>query len=145
MATERTLAIIKPDGVEKKVVGKIIDRILEEGLTPVAMRMQHLSKREAEGFYAVHKERPFFAGLVEFMTSRPIIVSVLEGPDAIARNRELKGPTNSLEAEKGTIRGDFGTDIEKNAVHGSDGTATAKLEIAYFFNATEIVGPVEAL
>ena len=145
MAIERTLSIVKPDAVAKGATGEILRRFEEAGLRIVAIKALRLIEEDARGFYAVHKERPFYADLVQFMTSGPIIVSVLEGQGAIAKNRELMGPTNSLEAEKGTIRGDFGTDIEKNAVHGSDATATAKLEIAYFFNATEIVGPVEAL
>jgi len=145
MAIERTLSIVKPDAVAKGATGEILRRFEEAGLRIVAIKALRLTEEDARGFYAVHKERPFYADLVQFMTSGPIVVSVLEGPGAIAKNRELMGPTNSLEAEKGTIRGDFGTDIEKNAVHGSDATATAKLEIAYFFNATEIVGPVEAL
>jgi nucleoside-diphosphate kinase len=145
MAIERTLSIVKPDAVAKGATGEILRRFEEAGLRIVAIKTLRLTEEDARGFYAVHKERPFYADLVQFMTSGPIVVSVLEGAGAIAKNRELMGPTNSLEAEKGTIRGDFGTDIEKNAVHGSDATATAKLEIAYFFNATEIVGPVEAL
>jgi len=145
MAIERTLSIVKPDAVAKGATGEILRRFEEAGLRIVAIKALRLTEEDARGFYAVHKERPFYADLVEFMTSGPIIVSALEGEGAIAKNRELMGPTNSQEAGKGTIRGDFGTDIEKNAVHGSDGTATAKLEIAYFFNATEIIGPVEAL
>ena len=145
MAIERTLSIVKPDAVARGATGEILRRFEEAGLRIVAIKALRLTEEDARGFYAVHKERPFYADLVQFMTSGPIIVSVLEGEGAIARNRELMGPTNSQEAEKGTIRGDFGTDIEKNAVHGSDATATAKLEIAYFFNATEIIGPVEAL
>ncbi len=145
MAIERTLSIVKPDAVAKGATGEILRRFEEAGLRIVAIKALRLTEEDARGFYAVHKERPFYADLVQFMTSGPIIVSVLEGQGAIAKNRELMGPTNSQEAEKGTIRGDFGTDIEKNAVHGSDATATAKLEIAYFFNATEIIGPVEAL
>ena len=145
MAIERTLSIVKPDAVAKGATGEILRRFEEAGLRIVAIKALRLTEEDARGFYAVHTERPFYADLVEFMTSGPIIVSALEGEGAIAKNRELMGPTNSLEAEKGTIRGDFGTDIEKNAVHGSDGTATAKLEIAYFFNATEVIGPVEAL
>ena len=144
MAIERTLSIVKPDAVAKGATGEILRRFEEAGLRIVAIKVLRLTEEDARGFYAVHKERPFYADLVQFMTSGPIIVSVLEGQGPIAKNRELMGPTNSLEAEKGTIRGDFGTDIEKNAVHGSDATATAKLEIAYFFNATEIIGPVEA-
>ena len=145
MTIERTLSIVKPDAVAKGVTGEILRRFEEAGLRIVAIKALKLTEEDARGFYAVHKDRPFYASLVAFMTSGPIIVSVLEGEGAIARNRELMGPTNSQEAEKGTIRGDFGTDIESNAVHGSDGRETAKLEIAYFFNATEIIGPVEAL
>ena len=145
MAIERTLSIVKPDAVVRGATGEILRRFEEAGLRIVAIKALRLTEEDARGFYAVHKERPFYADLVEFMTSGPVIVSVLEGEGAIAKNRELMGETNSQKAEKGTIRGDFGTDIEKNAVHGSDGTATAKLEIAYFFNATEIIGPVEAL
>jgi nucleoside-diphosphate kinase len=145
MAIERTLSIVKPDAVARGATGEILRRFEEAGLRIVAIKALRLTEEDARGFYAVHKERPFYADLVKFMTSGPIIVSVLEGEGAIAKNRELMGPTKSQEAEEGTIRGDFGADIEKNAVHGSDGTATAKLEIAYFFNATEIIGPVEAL
>ena len=145
MAIERTLSIIKPDATEKNVIGKIIARFEEEGLRPVAMRMQHLSQAEAEGFYAVHKERPFFDDLVRFMTSGPIVVAVLEGESAISRWRDLMGPTNSKEAPSGTIRGDLGTNIERNAAHGSDAAETARIEIPYFFNAAEIQGEVEAL
>ena len=136
---------MKPDAVAKGATGEILRRFQEAGLRIVAIKALRLTEEDARGFYAVHKERPFYADLFKFMTSGPIIVSALEGEGAIAKNRELMGPTNSQEAGKGTIRGDFGTDIEKNAVHGSDGTATAKLEIAYFFNATEIIGSVEAL
>ena len=142
---ERTFAIIKPDAVAKKATGPILARIEEQGLDVIAMKRMQLDRQMAEGFYAVHKERPFFGDLVKFMTSGPVVVSALEGEGAIAKNRELMGPTNSEDAEAGTIRGDFGTDIERNAAHGSDGRETAKLEIAYFFNATEICGPVEAL
>jgi nucleoside-diphosphate kinase len=145
MAIERTLSIVKPDAMAKGVAGEILRRFEEAGLRIVAIKALRLTEEQARGFYAVHRQRPFYDGLVAFMSSGPIIASVLEGEGAIARNRELMGPTNSREAPKGTIRGDFGTDIEKNAVHGSDGPATAKLEIAYFFNATEIIGPVEAL
>jgi nucleoside-diphosphate kinase len=145
MTIERTLSIVKPDAMARGVAGEILRRFEEAGLRIVAIKALQLTEEDARGFYAVHKERPFYADLVRFMTSGPIIVSVLEGDGAISKNRELMGPTNSQEAEKGTIRGDFGTDIEKNASHGSDGPDTAKLEIAYFFNATEIVGPVEAL
>ena len=145
MAIERTLSIVKPDAMAKGVAGEILRRFEEAGLRIVAIKALQLTEEDARGFYAVHKDRAFYASLVEFMTSGPIIVSVLEGEGAIAKNRKLMGPTDSEEAAAGTIRGDFGTDIEKNAVHGSDGPETAKLEIAYFFNATEIVGPVEAL
>ena len=145
MAIERTLSIVKPDAVARGASGEILRRFEEAGLRIVAIKALRLTEEDARGFYAVHKERPFYASLVKFMTSGPIIVTVLEGEGAIAKNRELMGPTDSQEAERGTIRGDFGTDIEKNAVHGSDALATAKLEIAYFFNATEIIGPVEAL
>ena len=145
MPIERTLSIVKPDAMAKGVAGEILRRFEKAGLRIVAIKALRLTEEDARGFYAVHKERFFFADLVKFMTSGPIIVSVLEGEGAIARCRELMGPTNSTEAEEGTIRGDFGTGMERNAVHGSDGTETAKLEIAYFFNATEIIGPVEAL
>jgi nucleoside-diphosphate kinase len=143
--TQRTLAIIKPDAVSKKVVGKIIDKIETSGLDIVALKRMRLDEEMARGFYAVHKERPFFGDLVKFMTSGPVVVLVLEGEDAIRRWRDLMGPTNSSEAPAGTVRGDFGTDIERNASHGSDAPETAKLEVAYFFNASEIQGLVEAL
>ncbi|HEY1127678.1 MAG TPA: nucleoside-diphosphate kinase, partial [Actinomycetota bacterium] len=120
MAIERTLSIIKPDGLEKGVMGEIIARFEEAGLKPVAARMQHLSQREAEGFYAVHKARPFFRDLVTFMTSGPVLLMVLEGENAVARNREIMGATNPANAAPGTIRKDFATDVEKNTVHGSD-------------------------
>jgi nucleoside-diphosphate kinase len=143
---QRTLSIIKPDATARPgVAGQILARFEEAGLQIVAMKKIQLSDELAKGFYAVHKERPFFGDLVKFMTSGPVIVSVLEGPDAIAKNRELMGPTNSEEAPAGTIRGDFGTDIERNAAHGSDGPDTARVEIAYFFNASEILAPVEAI
>ena len=145
MAVERTFAIIKPDAVRKKVAGQILSRIEESGLEIIAMKKMQLSAQGAQGFYAVHKERPFFGDLVKFMTSGPVVVSVLEGPNAIAAHRDLLGPTNSEEAPAGTIRGDFGTNIEKNATHGSDAPETARVEIAYFFNASEILAPVEAL
>ena len=145
MAVERTLSIVKPDAVAKGATGEILRRFEAAGLQIVALKKLHLSTELAQGFYAVHKERPFYGELVSFMTSGPVVVSVLEGEGAIAKNRELMGPTNSEEAEKGTIRGDFGTDIEKNAAHGSDAPETAKVEISYFFNASEIVGPCEAL
>ena len=143
--TERTLAIVKPDAVAAGNAGEILRRIEAQGLRPVAIKMMHLSAEDAQGFYAVHKERPFFADLVAFMTSGPVVVCVLEGDNAIGRWRDLMGPTNSEEAPAGTIRGDLGTDIERNASHGSDAPETARIEINYFFNAMEIVGPVEAL
>ncbi len=143
---QRTLSIIKPDATARPgATGQILARFEEAGLQIVALKKIRLSEEDARGFYAVHKERPFFKDLVAFMTSGPVVVSVLEGPSAIAKNRELMGPTDSTKAEPGTIRGDFGTDIEKNAVHGSDAPDTARVEIAYFFNASEILGPVEAL
>ena len=145
MAVERTFAIIKPDAVEKKVAGKIIARIEENGLDIIAMKRLRLDEETAQGFYAVHKERPFFGELVQFMTSGPVVALVLEGEGAIKKWRDLMGPTNSNEAPEGTIRGDFGTDIERNASHGSDAPETARLEISYFFNAGEIQALVEAL
>lgn len=145
MAVERTFAIIKPDAVEKKVVGRILSRIEESGLEIVAMKKIRLTEQGARGFYAVHKARPFFADLVRFMTSGPVVALVLEGDGAIKRWRDLMGPTNSQQAPKGTLRGDFGTDVERNATHGSDAPETARLEIAYVFNASEICGVTEAL
>jgi len=139
MALQRTLSIIKPDGLEKGIIGKVLTRFEENGLKPVAMRMQFLSRKEAEGFYAVHKERPFFKDLVSFMTSGPVVLMVLEGENAIAKNREVMGATNPANAAPGTIRKDFATDVEKNTVHGSDSEETARTEIAYFFRQTEIV------
>ena len=138
MATERTLSIIKPDAVAKNVVGQILARFEAAGLKVIAARMQHLSQREAEAFYAVHKERPFFKDLVSFMVSGPVMIQVLEGEGAIARNRELMGATNPKDAAAGTIRADFADSIEANAVHGSDAAETAAVEIAYFFATTEI-------
>ena len=135
---ERTLSIIKPDAVQKNAIGEILHRFENAGLKIVAARMIQLSKAEAQGFYAVHKERPFFDSLTTFMSSGPILVSVLEGEDAIQTNRRLMGATNPAEAAPGTIRKDFATDVEKNAVHGSDGPDTAREEIAYFFGAIEI-------
>ena len=143
--SERTLSIVKPDAVEKGRTGEILARFERAGLRIVALKKIQLSRQQAEGFYAVHRQRPFFGDLVAFMTSGPVVVSVLEGDDAIARNRDLMGPTDSKKAAAGTIRGDFGTDIERNAVHGSDAPETARIEIAYFFNAMEILGPVAAL
>lgn len=135
MSVERTLSIIKPDAVAKNVIGEILSRFEKAGLKVVAMKMKHLSKEEAEGFYAEHKERPFFADLVAFMTSGPVVVQVLEGENAILRNRELMGATNPKEAAEGTIRRDFATSIDANAVHGSDSATSAAREIEYFFGA----------
>ncbi len=133
MAIERTLSIIKPDAVAKNVIGEIYSRFERAGLRIVAARMEHLSAAKAGEFYAVHKERPFYGELVEFMTSGPVMVQVLEGEDAIAKNREVMGATNPAEAAPGTIRADFAKTVDENAVHGSDGTETAKTEIAFFF------------
>ena len=138
MAIERTLSIIKPDAVAKNVIGKIYSRFETNGLKIIASRMVHLSQREAEGFYAVHRERPFFKPLVEFMMSGPVMVQVLEGENAIAKNRELMGATDPKKAEKGTIRADFAESIDANAVHGSDAPETAAVEMAYFFPALNI-------
>ncbi len=138
MAVERTISIIKPDAVAKNVIGEIYARFEKNGLKIIAAKMKHLSQDEAEGFYAVHKERPFFNDLVAFMTSGPVMVQVLEGDDAIAKNREVMGATNPAEAAPGTIRADFATTIDENAVHGSDAPETAKTEIAFFFNEDEI-------
>jgi len=146
MAVERTLCIVKPDATSRPgAIGEILRRVEAAGLRIVAVRMLRLSAELARGFYAVHKARPFYGDLVKFMTSGPVVPAVLEGEGAIARWRELMGPTDSTKAPKGTIRGDFGTDVERNACHGSDGPQTAKVEIAYFFDATEIAAPVEAL
>ena len=138
MAVERTLSIIKPDAVNKSVIGQICARFEAAGLKIVAARMMHLSRTQAEGFYAVHRERPFFRDLVEFMISGPVQVQVLEGEGAIAKNRELMGATDPKKAAKGTIRADFADSIDANAVHGSDGPDTARTEIGYFFPACEI-------
>lgn len=138
MSIERTLSIIKPDAVAKNVIGEIYSRFEKGGLTIVAARMKHLSRAEAEDFYAVHRERPFFVDLVEFMTSGPVAIQVLEGENAIARNRELMGATNPREAEAGTIRADFAESIDANAVHGSDAPETARVEISCFFDDSEI-------
>ena len=135
---ERTLSIIKPDGVAKNVIGEVVKRFESNGIKIAAMKMIHLSKTQAQGFYAVHKERPFFDSLTDFMTSGPIVVMVLEGEDVIAKNRKLMGATNFKEAEEGTIRKDYATDIEKNVVHGSDAPETAAFEIGYFFNDLEL-------
>jgi nucleoside-diphosphate kinase len=146
MAIERTLSIIKPDATAiPGATGEILRRFEKAGLAIVAMKKIQLSEQLARGFYAVHKQRPFFADLVKFMISGPVVVSVLEGENAVRAHRDLLGPTNSKEAPKGTIRGDFGADIERNAAHGSDAPATAKIEISYFFGAAEILAPVEAL
>jgi nucleoside-diphosphate kinase len=138
MAVEQTLSIIKPDAVKKNVIGQILARFEAAGLRIVAVRMMHLSRAEAEGFYAVHRGRPFFATLVEFMTSGPVLVQVLEGENAIARNRDLMGATDPRKAAKGTIRADFAASIDANAVHGSDAPETARNEIAYFFPLSEV-------
>jgi nucleoside-diphosphate kinase len=138
MALERTLSIIKPDAVRKNVVGQILARFEKAGLRIVAARMMHLSRAEAEGFYAVHRSRPFFKDLVEFMISGPVLVQVLEGENAIAKNRELMGATDPKKAEKGTIRADFADSIDANAVHGSDSAENARTEVAYFFPACEV-------
>jgi len=138
MAIERTLSIIKPDGVEKGIIGRVVSRFETAGLKPVAMRMKLLSRTEAEGFYAVHKARPFFGDLVTFMTSGPVVLMVLEGENAVARNREIMGATDPKKAAEGTIRKDFATDIEKNTVHGSDSAENAKVEISYFFPEIEV-------
>lgn len=139
MAVERTLSILKPDALEKGIIGKIVDRFESKGLKPVAMKMKQLTRDEAGGFYAVHKDRPFFGELVDFMTSGPVVIMVLEGEDAIAKNREIMGATNPKDAAPGTIRGDFAESIDANTVHGSDGPDTARTEIAYFFSDGEIV------
>ncbi len=133
MAIERTLSSIKPDGVEKGIIGKVICRFEVQGLKPIAVKMKRLSRAEAEGFYAVHKARPFFNDLVAFMTSGPVVLMVLEGEGAVAKNREVMGATDPKKAAEGTIRKDFATDIEKNTVHGSDSLENAKIEVAYYF------------
>jgi nucleoside-diphosphate kinase len=133
MAVEQTLSIIKPDGVQKNLIGEIYSRFEKAGLQIVAARMMHLSKEQAEGFYAVHKERPFFNDLVSYMTSGPVVVQALSGEGAIAKNREIMGATNPADAEPGSIRADFAASIEENVVHGSDAAETAAVEIAFFF------------
>ena len=138
MAVERTLSIIKPDAVAKNIIGEIYSRFEGNGLKIVAAKMKHLTREEAEGFYAVHKERPFFTDLVKFMTSGPVMIQVLEGENAVAKNRELMGATNPKEAAPGTIRADFASSIDANAVHGSDSLANAAIEVAYFFGEQEI-------
>ena len=140
MALERTLSIIKPDAVKKNVIGEILARFEKAGLRIIAARMRHLSRAEAEGFYAVHRERPFFRDLVDFMISGPVLIQVLEGENAVARNRELMGATDPKKADKGTIRADFAQSIDANAVHGSDSAENAAVEIAFFFAGIEITG-----
>jgi nucleoside-diphosphate kinase len=139
MAIERTLSIIKPDGVEKGVIGRVISRLETSGLKPVAMKMKLLSRSEAEGFYAVHRERPFFADLVKFMTSGPVVLMVLEGENAVLKNRDVMGATDPRKAAEGTLRKDFATNIEKNTVHGSDSPENARIEVSYFFPEIEIL------
>ena len=136
---QRTLSIIKPDGVEKGLIGEVIRRFEKEGIRIVAMRMLRLTRPEAEGFYAVHREQPFFGSLTEFMSSGPVVVMVLEGDDVISRNRALMGATDPKKAEKGTIRADFAHNVERNIVHGSDAPETAETEIRYFFSELDLV------
>lgn len=138
MALERTLSIIKPDAVAKNVIGQIYTRFEHAGLKIVAAKMKHLSRREAEGFYAVHRERPFFGALVEFMSSGPVMIQVLEGDNAVLKHRDIMGATDPKKAAPGTIRADFASSIDANAVHGSDATETAKVEISYFFAESEL-------
>ena len=138
MAIERTISIIKPDAVAKNVIGQIYSRFEEAGLTVLGAKMKQLSQADAEGFYAVHKERPFFNDLVSFMTSGPVMIQVLEGENAVAKNRELMGATNPADADAGTIRADFAQSIDENAVHGSDSAENAKIEIDFFFAADEV-------
>jgi len=137
---ERTLSIIKPDGVGKGLIGEVVSRFEKSDIRIIAMKMVWMTKKQAQGFYAVHAERPFFDSLTDFMSSGPIVVMALEGEDVIAKNRKLMGATNFEDAEEGTIRRDFATDIEKNIVHGSDAPETAAFEIGYFFNSFEIIG-----
>ena len=137
---ERTLSIIKPDGVAKGLIGEVIKRFETAGLKIVAMKMIHMSKKEAEGFYAVHRGKPFYNSVTDFMSSGPCVVLILEGPNAIAKNRELMGATNPKDAAPGTIRREYASNIERNIVHGSDGPETAAYEMGYFFNALEICG-----
>ena len=138
MAVERTLSIIKPDAVSKNHIGDIFNRFEQAGLKIIATRMKHLTQKQAEGFYAVHSERPFFKDLVKFMISGPVVVSVLEGDNAVAKHRDIMGATDPKKAAKGTIRADFAASIDENAVHGSDSLDNAKTEIAYFFRTTEL-------
>ena len=140
MATERTLSIIKPDATKRNLTGKIVTKFEDAGLRVVASKRIHMTKEQAEGFYAVHKERPFFGELVEFMTSGPVVVQVLEGENAMQRNRDIMGATNPANAEPGTIRKELAESIEANTVHGSDSDENAAIEIAYFFKPEEIVG-----
>ena len=139
MAVERTLSVLKPDALQSGVIGKILAKFEEAGLKPVAMKMLQLTQKQAEGFYAVHRERPFFKSLVQYMTSGPVIVQVLEGENAVARNREVMGATNPANAAEGTIRKLFAKSIEANSVHGSDSPETARTEIAFFFSPGDIV------
>jgi nucleoside-diphosphate kinase len=138
MALERTLSIVKPDGVQKNLIGEVYRRFEQAGLKIIAARMMQLSQTQAEGFYAVHRERPFFKDLVRYMSSGPVIVQVLEGENAVAKNRELMGATDPKKADKGTIRADLASSIEENVVHGSDSADNAKIEIAYFFAASDL-------
>ncbi len=138
MALERTFSIVKPDGVARNLIGEVLSRFEKAGLKVVAARMQHLSQRDAEGFYAVHAARPFFKDLVKYMTSGPVLLQVLEGENAIAKNREIMGATDPKKAAPGTIRADLAQSIEANTVHGSDAPETAAIEIAYFFRTTEL-------
>ncbi len=138
MATQRTLSLIKPDGLEKGLIGKIIARFEEKGLKPVAIKLLHLTVPQAEGFYAVHRERPFFKSLCASMTAGPILAMVLEGENAVLKNREIMGATDPKKADAGTIRKDFATDVEKNTVHGSDSPENAAIEIAYFFDQLQL-------
>jgi nucleoside-diphosphate kinase len=139
MSVERTFAIIKPDAVERRLAGKILARIIEAGFTVRAMRLQHLTKREAEGFYAVHRERPFFGELTDFMSSGPCVLLALEAPDAIKKWRDTMGPTDPSKAAPGTLRRDFGESIGRNATHGSDAPETAAVELGYFFRGMETI------
>ena len=138
MAIERTLSIVKPDGVAKNLIGEVYARFEKAGLKIVAARMLHLSRAQAEGFYAVHRERPFFKPLVDFMISGPVMVQVLEGEGAIKKNRDIMGATDPKKADKGTVRGDFATTVDENMVHGSDAPETARQEIAYFFSDLDV-------
>ncbi len=140
MAIERTFSIIKPDATKRNITGKIIDRLESAGLRVIASKRIHMSRDQAEGFYAVHRERPFYSDLCDFMTSGPVVVQVLEGEEAIAKNREVMGATNPADAAPGTIRADFAESIEANSVHGSDGPETAAVEIRFFFKDDELVG-----